>query len=286
MRTPRCLLVVIGLAAANPAYADDPPAPEKPAEPPPAPDKPAEPPSDQPADKPAEPAKPAEPPPVINTTPSPTSSQPPLFEGHDTAVTHQAEQPAGNPKIAVELSLTSGRLADPFVVYRGWTLENGQSVGTRLEANLIGIVIAYELTSMSNTRACGVGCFEGDFGSTKINTLEIGYRYRIGKFGPVRPFVALSVGGALANIGGWSMTSDKTVKGGLGRATVGIEIPLLNKFFASASLGYRAIVVENPLRDKDLEVANQALIGTTVPNGDYAEDAHLISGYVGFGVSL
>lgn len=67
----------------------------------------------------------------------------------------------------------------------------------------------------------------------------------------------------------------------------GVEYPIAEKFFNSATLGYRLLVTENPLRDKEEERANKILTGnTSIPSGDYAEDLHLVSGYVGVGLTL
>ncbi len=156
----------------------------------------------------------------------------------------------------------------------------------RLEASLIGIQLAYELSSMANEQMCSADCLTGDFGSTTIHSVELGYRFRFSKIGPVRPFVAASIGGVVASSGDWSMSTAKSVYGGSGRAGLGIEIPILDRFFVSATLAYRIVVTENPLRNADAEMADKILLGNDVPNGDYAEDLHLVSGYVGFGVEL
>jgi hypothetical protein len=272
------------------AFADEPapeaPKPEepKPADPAPSPDKPVDPPK-------AEPPKEEPPKPGVNipstTAPTATTSTVPVFDDHGGV--HGASDPtARKPKIAVELSMTSGRLADPFVIYKGYTLENGQAIGTRIEGNLLGISLSYELATMSNTQACsGDACFGGDFGRTTINVLELGYRFRFSKIGPVRPYLHAGIGGVLANIGGWSMTSSKTIKGGEARGAFGVEIPVMKRFFASAGIAYRFIVVENGLRNEDADRADKIFVnGTKPPNGDYADDAHLITGYVGFGVTL
>ena len=185
--------------------------------------------------------------------------------------------------------MTSGRLADPYVVNKGYTLENGQAIGTRVEANLVGISLSYELARLSNTQACTADtCFSGDFGATTIHTVELGYRLRFSQMGIVRPFLHVGIGGVLASVGDWSMTTtDKTIKGGEARAAIGIEIPFANRFFGSASLGYRFIVTENPLRNHDAEKADKVFIDAGDPvAGDYAEDAHLITGYLGIGVTL
>ena len=141
---------------------------------------------------------------------------------------------------------------------------------------------------MSNTQACADdACFKGSFGRTTINVIELGYRKRFSGFGPVRPYLHAGLGGVLANIGDWSMTSSKTVKGAEARAAIGVEIPFAKKFFASAGDAYRFIVIENPLHNKDADTADKIFVnGSDVPNGDYAEDAHLITGYVGIGVTL
>lgn len=87
----------------------------------------------------------------------------------------------------------------------------------------------------------------GDYGSTTIHAFELGYRVRLGMMGPVRPFVAASLGAVLANSGDWSpVSANTTSKGGAGRLGFGVEYPV----------------------------------------GDYAEDLHLVSAYLGFGVSL
>jgi len=126
----------------------------------------------------------------------------------------------------------------------------------------------------------------GNFGSTRFHSLELGYRFRFGRLGPVRPFVTASLGGVLASSGDWSTQTSKTVKGGSGRAGLGVEYPIAGRFFLSATLAYRILVTENPLRNADAESANKLLLGGDIPNGDYAEDLHLVSGYVGFGVAL
>jgi len=192
------------------------------------------------------------------------------------------------PKIALELSGTGSVTANQYIEYRGWKLEHGANKGFRLEANLAGVLLAYELSALSNTQACSdSGCMTGDFGSATFHSIELGYRFRLGMMGPIRPFIAASLGGVLANAGTWSPMTDKTVKGGSGRAVFGVEYPIAGQFFVSATLGYRLIITENPLRNEDEENANKILTGnTSVPSGDYAEDLHLISGYVGFGLTL
>jgi len=67
---------------------------------------------------------------------------------------------------------------------------------------------------------------------------------------------------------------------------IGIEYPFADRFFGSFTLAYRILITENPLRDEDAEKANMVLLGGDVPNGDYAEDLHLISAYLGIGVEL
>jgi hypothetical protein len=223
------------------------------------------------------------PPPV-----APVAAPPPVSA--TTMPEHDGGEPTarpGKPKIAFELSGTTSYAANPYVQYRGWTLENGANTGLRLEANLVGIIVGYELSAMSNDQACADTCVMGDFGSTKIHSFELGYRYRLPMMGPVRPFAALSLGGVLANAGDWSASSNKTVKGGSTRAGVGIEYPIAGRFFASATLAYRLVITENPLRSLDDERAQKLLVGgTDIPSGDYAEDLHQVSGYLGFGVAL
>jgi len=189
---------------------------------------------------------------------------------------------ARSPRIALELSGAGAGIANQFVEYKGWTFENGAPKGFRFEANLIGIQLAYELSSMANEQACAATCLTGSFGSTTAHSIELGYRFRFSQIGPVRPFVAASIGGVLASGGDWWGST----KGGSGRAGVGIEVPIMDRFFASATVAYRILVVENPLRNADAEKADKVLLMTDVPNGDYAEDLHVVAGYVGFGVSL
>jgi len=45
-------------------------------------------------------------------------------------------------------------------------------------------------------------------------------------------------------------------------------------------------VTENPLRDSDQEIAQKTLTGKKYGVGDFVEDAHLITGFVGIGASL
>ena len=275
------------------AFADVAPVPPDPAAP--APVDPAAPPAptaDKPAEPPATPATPPTPagPTAAQSTAPTTSALPkgPVEHSFDTVGVEQTAEPKkGNPKIAIELSGTGSYTANDYVEYKGWTLKTGANKGFRLEANLIGIQVAYELSSMANDQACGPsGCLTGSFGSTRFHSFELGYRFRFSRLGPVRPFVAASIGGVLASSGDWSMQTSKTVYGGSGRAGFGIEIPIADRFFASATIAYRITVTQNPLRDKGAEKANKILVGGDVPNGDYAEDSHLISGYVGFGVEL
>jgi hypothetical protein len=183
------------------------------------------------------------------------------------------------PRIALEVSGTGSYTANQYIEYRGWKLNHGSNKGFRLEANLIGIQLAYELSALSNTEACSdSGCMSGDYGSATFHSIELGYRFRLGMMGPVRPFIAASLGGVLANAGTWSPMTDKTTLGGSGRMAFGIEYPIAERFFISATLGYRLIVTENPMRNEDEEKANKILTGnTSVPNGDYAEDLHLVS---------
>lgn len=272
-------LLIISLLA-TPAFADDEPAPA----PPPADPEPPTPPEEP---KPEPPNPKAESP--ITTT-APTSSAPRAFDDMPTSVSTsgEVETKSDKPKLAVELSLASGQLADPFIQYRGWSLENGISKGTRLEGNLGGILVAYELSSMSNAKACIAGgdCLTGDFGSTTMHSLEVGYRYRTSKLLVLRPFIAASLGGVIGNAGDWAMSSG-AFKGGLARAVAGVELPISGKIFGSASIGYRFMVVENPYHSKDLEKLQAVFINAgKAPNGDYVEDLHSIAVYLGVGVSL
>ena len=172
------------------------------------------------------------------------------------------------------------------MVYKGWTLEYGASKGTRLEGQLGGILLAYELTSMANTRACADGCVNGSFGSTTFNSIEVGYRYRMGMIGPVRPFISASPGGVLSNSGDWAMESGSG-KGGLVRAAFGVEIPFAGRFFATGMIGYRLIITQNPYRNPDVATVGEVFIGDgDEPTGDFVEDAHLIGVNLGVGVSL
>ncbi len=271
-----CAILLSGAVAA--ADEPAPPAEETPA--------PATPPSEAPAAPLPTPAPEA-------TTPAPvpppavsTESKAPPLTNEEMGLHAAAREPAHRPTIALEISGAGAYVANPYVEYKGWTLETGAGKGGRIEANLIGIQLGYELTTMSNQQACAASCLTGNFGSTKFNVLDLGYRFRFQQLGPVRPFVTMSLGGVLASSGDWGMSSSKTVFGGQGRAGLGIEVPILDRFFASATLAYRIIVTENPLRDPALEKTNKVFIGGDTPNGDYAEDVHLVSGYVGFGVEL
>lgn len=199
---------------------------------------------------------------------------------------HGGGSKSGNPVIAVELSLQSAYTANPYIQYKGYTFETGTAAGVRLEGNLKGLMVAYEVSNMANEQACGTQCIMGEFGSTRVHSLEVGYRYRLGELGPIRPFLAGSLGGVLASQGTWT-TDSRIAKGGIGRLAAGIEVPILGKFFASASIAYRVVVTENPFRSVELEAAQMIFVDAgDPPNGDYAEDLHLVSGYVGFGVSL
>lgn len=46
------------------------------------------------------------------------------------------------------------------------------------------------------------------------------------------------------------------------------------------------VITENALYSADAADALTALVGGDKPNGDFAEDVHFVSGYVGFGVTL
>ena len=278
----KTLLSTAILLSSAVAFADEPapPAPAPAPEPAPAPAEPAPPPP------PEEPAKnvtitPA-PTGAMDTKPTPGAVLSSTVDGGGVSASSGESAPKKS-KIALEISGAGAGIANQFIEYKGWKFENGPSKGLRLEANLIGIQLAYELSSMSNTQACASDCYKAS-GSTSIHSFELGYRFRFSQLGPVRPFVTASIGGVLANGGDYTM--DKSAKGGSGRAGFGIEIPIMDKFFASATLAYRIVVVENPLRNVDQEKADKILLGTDVPNGDYAEDLHMISGYVGFGVQL
>jgi len=258
--------------------------------------------AEEPAPPAADPAKPAEPAPTpaepepenkVTITPAPsgaldtkpTSGSMISSTVDDGGVRASSDGSTGSgkaPKIALELSGAGGGLANQLVEYKGWTFENGVPKGFRFEANLVGIQLAYELSSMTNEQACAADCLTGSFGSTTIHSIELGYRFRFSKIGPVRPFVAASLGGVLASGGDWWGST----KGGSGRAGFGVEIPIADKFFASATVAYRIVVIENPLRNADAEKADKVLLMTEVPNGDYAEDMHVVAGYVGFGVQL
>lgn len=289
------LFLVAGLAS-HVAWADDAPpaggapAPADPAAPPPA-DKPAE-----PATPPTEPAKPAEPEKPKGTNSAvptgaidtkPTAGSMISSTVDDGGVSASSGGPAkSKPRIALELSGAGAYIANQYVEYKGWTLENGMPKGFRFEADLIGILVGYELSSMGNDQACGTSCVTGSFGSTTMHALEVGYRYRFSQLGPVRPFLTMSLGGVIADTGNWSPMA-KTVKGGQGRAGFGVEVPIMDKFFASASIAYRIVITENPMRDPGLEGSQSVLVPAgDKPNGDYAEDLHLVSAYIGFGVSL
>jgi hypothetical protein len=230
----------------------------------------------------------AAPPAITDAKPSVGSE--PIVLDPGTGTTDTGAKPRSTdkkPKIALEVSGTGSYTANQYIEYRGWKLEHGSNKGFRLEANLIGIQLAYELSALSNTQACSdTTCLMGDYGSATFHSLELGYRFRLGMMGPVRPFIAASLGGVLANAGTWSPMTDKNQFGGSGRAAFGVEYPI-GKLFVSATLGYRLIITPNPLRDEDEESANKLLTGNTeVPSGDYAEDLHLISGYVGVGLTL
>ena len=86
---------------------------------------------------PAEPAKPAEPMGAIDTRPAPGALLSSSVD--DAGVSASSEGVAKKPKIVLELSGTGAGIANQYVEYKGWTLENGPSKGFRLEANLIGI---------------------------------------------------------------------------------------------------------------------------------------------------
>lgn len=192
------------------------------------------------------------------------------------------------PKIAVELALASGQLADPFIQYKGWSFENGLAKGMRLEGNLGGIMAAYELTSMSNDELCIANgdCLTGKFGSTTMHSVELGYRYRMNKILMLRPFIAASLGGVIGDAGDWGMTSG-SFKGGLARAVAGVELPIAGKVFGSASIGYRFMIVENPYHSKELETLQTAFVNAGKSTAaDYAEDLHAIALYLGVGLSL
>jgi hypothetical protein len=282
------VILLAGTALAQPAPPAPPTPPTEPTAAPPDPGLPAAPPAAAPAEVPAD----AAPAPVVTTTAAPpaiTDAKPSPGEvvtvdsGEPPAVTTRAK----TPRIALELSGTGSYTANQYIEYRGYKLEHGSNKGVRVEANVIGIQAAYEMSSLSNTQVCGVGCMTGDYGSTTMHSLELGYRFRLGMMGPVRPFIAASLGGVLANAGTWSPMTDKNVLGGSGRAAFGIEYPITSGFFVSATLAYRILVTENPLRDEDEEKANKILTGNTdIPSGDYAEDLHLISAYVGIGLTL
>lgn len=267
------------------ALADDPapvPAPEAPA---PDDNKPEDP---KPEVKPPEVAPPAaEPaPPPPTASPAPSSSSIPVFDDTPTSTTNVGERTRSGPRIAIELSGAGGKLGDPYVVYRGWTLENGATKGTRLEGQLGGITLAYELTSMSNTQACAAGCVTGSFGSTTFHALELGYHYRFRMIGPLRPFLAATVGGVIGNSGDWAMTS-ATSKGGAARAAFGLEIPFAGRFYATGMISYRLIITTNPYRNDQLETASKVLINPAdEPAGNFAEDAHIIGVNLGVGVAL
>lgn len=236
-----------------------------------------------------EPVAPVAPTPEPVAAPAPVVTSAPVADAPMVDTGASTTTSPKKPRLAIELSGTGSYTANPYLEYRGWTMETGTNKGGRFEANLIGIQIAYELSSMSNSQACGAaGCMTGDYGSTTIHAFELGYRLRLGMMGPVRPFVAASLGAVLASSGDWSpMTASTTAKGGAGRLGFGVEYPVGDQFFVSASLAYRILVTTNPLRDLDAERAQKALVGgTDIPTGDYAEDLHLVSAYLGFGVSL
>ena len=287
------MLLASSLFASAIAYADEPAPPADPATPA-APAAPADPATPEvpatPAAPAAEPTPTAMPPVAPAAAPTTTMTMPssPSSSSSSDELGVHAEAPArGQPGIVLELSGTSSYTANPYVEYRGWTLETGTNKGARVEANLIGIVVAYELSSMANTDVCGPsGCTTGSFGSTTMSSLELGYRFRLHPIGPVRPFVTASLGGVAASSGNWTMETSKTVYGASGRAGFGIEVPLTPKIFASATIAYRILVTENPLHDQATETADKALVGGDIPASNYVSDLHLISGYLGLGVVL
>jgi hypothetical protein len=268
------------------------PTPEA-AAPPADPNAPATPPAD-PATPAADPAKPAEP-----AKTEPPKTEPPSIGMpvgttivDDGGVNSSVDAPAKKRStIAFELSGTGAYTANEYVQYQGWTLKNGAPKGTRLEVNVVGILLAYELTSMSNSQACNDqtgACVTGDFGSTTFHSLDIGYRFRFSQIGPVRPFVTLSLIAARASAGDWSaMTSSTPVWGAGARGGFGVEIPLVAKVFVSASIAYRMLITSNPLYEENQADAQTILLGSgDKPSGDFAEDVHMVAGYVGVGIEL
>lgn len=298
MRAFVSTFLIFSLGGVGLALADEPtPAPV------PAPDQPAPPPEEPKPDAP-KPDTPTAPPPTpvpeepkdkpgVNipstTQEGPTSTAPRAFDDMHSGGSVSASsggKKGGPPKLALELSGAGGQLADPYIVYKGWTLENGASKGTRLEFHLGGIMFGYELTAMSNTKACSeAGCLTGDFGSTSFHALEVGYRYRMGKIALLRPFITASLGAVRASAGDWAMQSG-TGYGAVGRVAAGVELPIAGRFFASGAIGYRMFVTENPYRSNELDTVNAAFIGSEKPNGDYVDDAHVIGVNLGVGISL
>jgi hypothetical protein len=309
MRSITCTFcsILAATLAATPALAQKknapPPAPAPapaptPADPAEQPVDPAADPAAQPADPPADAAAPAvpaeapaEPTPDVAPTPEPaapvaTPEPTPMPETSSADVA--AEAPAasrGNPTFAFELSAAGAMPLNPYVEHQGWDLKNGLGGGMRLEGHAIGIMLGYEFTALSNSEACGIGCFEGDFGTTTMHALDVGYRLRI-PIGPVRPFAELSVGGVMAKAGTWNAQSNDSVLGGQARVGAGVEYPFADRFFASAQLSYRMVVTENPLRDEGEEDANTMFLGVEPGVSDYVEDSHLLTLSAGIGAEL
>lgn len=279
-------LVLAATLLSRVAVADEPAPAPMPEAPPPDDNKPEKPEDPKPPEAAPPTAKPETPPPPT-ASPAPSSSSIPVFDDVSTSSsTTDAVAPRSGPRLAIEISGAGGKLGDPYVVYRGWTLENGATKGTRLEGQLGGITLAYELTSMSNTRACGAGCVTGNFGSTTFHAVELGYHYRFGMIGPLRPYLAATLGGVLGNSGDWAMTS-ATSKGGVARAAFGIEIPFAGRFYATGMFSYRLIITTNPYRNDQLESASKVLINPAdEPAGNFAEDAHIMGVNLGVGVTL
>lgn len=208
-----------------------------------------------------------------------------LAPAEDGSVAAQQEDDH-SPNLAVEFDAVAAQPMNPYLQYMGWDFKTGTAEGGRVALDVKGMRVAYEYTTAANQQVCGVGCTtSGAWGSTTMQSIDLGYRMRMGA-SMLRPFLETDLGGVRAASGTWSARSSTAVWGGELRAGGGVELHLSPNVFATATAMYRVAITENPLRDAGKQKVDSALLGVEPGSGDYAEDAHDVVIAVGLAVGM